>query len=387
MRGSQYTESQGHAGYPVKGRRRSSDKDVGGPFHSQERIVIPTAPSAISVQGPVRTTEFWLESASFHGVWLPCDPALMVFPSQSIKPEVELNAYGATAIARCAPKSPVGSLLNTLIEVKKEGIPKLPLIGSWKHRSSTTMSAAHLGGSEYLNAQFGWKPLVDEVSTLVDTITHTDKVIQSYLDGVGKSQRRTYSFPGESSTDESLLVNNTWGVRYPQGGSELTLGGTPGKCYKTFSLNREIWFNGAFTYFIPESLLRSALGDKFGILAQQMGLDITPEVIYNATPWTWGIDWFTNLGDVITNYSRFTTDGLVMSYGYLMEHTIASNTYALRGARLSDGTTPSVPDIMLSFETKRRIEASPYGFGSTFDGLSGFQKSIMAALGLTKIFR
>jgi hypothetical protein len=59
------------------------------------------------------------------------------------------------------------------------------------------------------------------------------------------------------------------------------------------------------------------------------GFQPTPSLIYNLTPWTWLIDYFTNLGDLYDNLSRGVEDRLIAEYFYLMhERTRKSVTDA-----------------------------------------------------------
>jgi hypothetical protein len=122
----------------------------------------------------------------------------------------------------------------------------------------------------------------------------------------------------------------------------------------------------------------------YAILAQQLGLNPTPDVLWQVTPWTWAVDWFSNAGDVISNWSAFHIDGLVMRWGYQMEHSIIRDTYSLVGARDVSGDAQPVSDVTFITETKVRVKATPYGFGIDLGGLSPFRLSILAALGLSR---
>jgi hypothetical protein len=119
-------------------------------------------------------------------------------------------------------------------------------------------------------------------------------------------------------------------------------------------------------------------------MADRLGLDPSPDTVWNLAPWSWAADWFTNAGDVVSNLSDFASGGLVMAYGYMMEHSSVTDSY-----RLADHTglipmmgKPRSLDVVT--ETKLRIRANPFGFGVAWDGLSPFQLSILAALGLSR---
>jgi hypothetical protein len=71
-----------------------------------------------------------------------------------------------------------------------------------------------------------------------------------------------------------------------------------------------------------------------------------------------------------------------MWYGYIMEHSIVRDTYTLSATGFNQ--PQAVPPATFVTETKLRRGANPFGFGLTWDGLSTFQKSILAALGITR---
>jgi hypothetical protein len=113
------------------------------------------------------------------------------------------------------------------------------------------------------------------------------------------------------------------------------------------------------------------------------GLTLDPEVLWNLAPWSWFADWFVNAGDVVSNISDLSFDGLVMRFGYMMEHSIVADEVRLGGSSFSGGTSLDTT-IWLVTETKQRIRASPYGFGLTWESFSPRQLAILAALGVTR---
>jgi hypothetical protein len=115
------------------------------------------------------------------------------------------------------------------------------------------------------------------------------------------------------------------------------------------------------------------------------GTDITPEVLWELTPWSWAIDWFTNAGDVLSNVSDYVKYGLILKYGYIMETTMVKDTYTY--VSYGDGTSTypvDVPPLIMTSTVKKRRKANPFGFGVAWDGLSPFQLAIAGALGLSK---
>jgi hypothetical protein len=112
-------------------------------------------------------------------------------------------------------------------------------------------------------------------------------------------------------------------------------------------------------------------------------LSLTPDVLWNLTPWSWAIDWASNTGDVLAYIGDVAAQGLVMQYGYFMEHTVQKVEYSLSGVVFHDQPI-NVPNAKLVTETKSRTRANPFGFGITWDGLSAIQAAILAAIGITR---
>jgi hypothetical protein len=143
------------------------------------------------------------------------------------------------------------------------------------------------------------------------------------------------------------------------------------------------WFSGACRYYIPD------LGPSrwpARIEAKLFGADINPEVIWNAIPWTWLFDWFTNASDVIANFSRTAAENLVWEYGYVMGTKESTNTYDL-GCPIRDWNRTYQTIRLISEQkvtVKGRAVGYPYSFGLSPGSLSNIQLAILGALGLTR---
>lgn len=313
-------------------------------------------------------------------------------PPPSKMNESSLNSLGATAIAQCAPTNPTANLATTLAETFREGIPSLPGIQSWKKRTE----AAKAAGSEYLNYIFGWKPLTDEVHSVVKAARQHRDIMQNYRHNEGSNVHRRFDFPSEhsvwSATAPPYALNANVG---PTGNSSWWTSPEARRTVRVES-TRKRWFEGCFTYGGPSGAdnFRRAIG--FGSEADAVyGLNLTPDTLWELTPWSWAVDWFSNAGDVIHNVSSFAAAGLVMRYGYMMEETI--NTlyvdYSDGGYRIA---TPGKPgsytnvqqgacSIGRSYVSKARCPANPFGFGIGWEGLSPTQLAITAAIGITRL--
>lgn len=139
-------------------------------------------------------------------------------------------------------------------------------------------------------------------------------------------------------------------------------------------------------YYLPGVNATSNFGDTAEAVIKAkklLGLTLTPDTVWNLMPWSWAVDWMSNVGDNINNWSNMAIDGQVLAYGYMMETTIHKYTYTWIGeTRLRSSVQP--PSITLSTTTKVRIKATPYGFGADWDGFSPRQLATIAALGLSR---
>jgi hypothetical protein len=110
------------------------------------------------------------------------------------------------------------------------------------------------------------------------------------------------------------------------------------------------------------------------------------DTAWNMIPFSFVADYFANMGDVLHNVDAFSKDGLVMPYGYVMRHRIVEyNVQHLYSLTDENGVFRNrMASSRISYETKQRLPANPFGFGLDTDGLSVRQGSILAALGINR---
>lgn len=306
------------------------------------------------------------------------------FPGSLQSSDEELLVHGATAIARCKPTSSPASLSVTLGELFKDGLPSLPGSSFWKDRLTKIRKDS---GGEYLNVVFGWQPFISDVKQTVNTVNQWDSLLDQYERDSGRLVRRRYEFPIERESEVvDLGVARLW--RAPFGAVTGELSNTTISSAGSMYVHKETyvrrWFSGAFTYHLPSDYYsRNSVRKAAAEAKILLGLELTPETVWNLAPWSWAIDWFSNAGDVLSTVSDFASDGLVMPYGYIMEHTLHRWTYTAPNVVFKNGLHSSLSTTVVH-ETKVRRKASPFGFGLTWEGLTPRQLSILAALGISR---
>lgn len=383
-------------GHPID--RKTGKRMSGGPFHvtHEEEFSRPTR--VYEMCRSVTGSPDYFYSGPLHGSLVTSTALNALYPSKVTDwNESSLKADGTTAIAQCAPTNPTAQLATTLAESVKEGIPSLPGIQSWKKRTE----AAKAAGSEYLNYQFGWHPLVSEVGDVVHAARNHRDIMQNYRHNEGRDIHRRFDFPIETQVlGSEELTPAYFGQADVNAFAYYIKGyGVPARRTTTVTKSRKRWFEGCFSYGGPSGTdyFRRAIG--FGSEADAVyGLALTPDVLWELTPWSWAVDWFSNTGDVIHNVTNFALAGLVMRYGYMMEETIYTYQTEYEGQVVRRRTSPRGatkktygPLPLDSTVTGKRIvsrsrmPASPFGFGIGWDGLSPTQLAITAAIGITRL--
>lgn len=277
--------------------------------------------------------------------------------------DATLIGFGTSAIAKTEPTNPAFSLSEFIGELRREGLPNLP--GSTLRDKTNYARSA---GSEYLNVEFGWAPLVRGVRDFAKAVRDADETIVQYNRDSGRLIRREMILG-----DEAYRTNG--GGTFTSSPSSA-LGSMPGSIIK--SRIRKTWFSGAYTYYLPTGNGVSDRFARYGSYARRiLGVELTPEVMWNLAPWTWALDWFGNMGDIVHNVSAIGRDGLVLKYGYIMSHTQYDEQWTCK----SSAGQLYMRNIV---ENKRRMSATPYGFGVDLGALSSKQTAILVALGLSR---
>jgi len=280
--------------------------------------------------------------------------------------QASLLADGTTAIARTEPTSPHIDLSVTLGEMRSEGLPRLPGLLA----KETTKRARNRAGGEYLNVEFGWAPLVRDIRGFAHVVDNHDKLIRQYQESANKPIKRKYEFP---TVNQSAYNPSGFGAVLPGGGNYLGGG-------RYQFVEQRKWFEAEYIYYLPIGQSQTDKIRRFGSYARKLyGVRLTPEVLWNLSPWSWAADWFGNVGDVMHNVSALGTDGMVMRYGYIMCHT--RRLAVDHGVNDANGVMTAKTRIT---ESKIRLPATPFGFGVSYSGLSQKQIAIVAALGLSR---
>jgi hypothetical protein len=287
----------------------------------------------------------------------------------------EMITKGATAISRTIPTNPVVGV-GVAVGESMERLPRLPGSALLGRAGNVSKKFA----DEYLNLEFGVKPMISDIRDTYETVKETNRLLDQLRRDSGRLVRRRYEFPTERTY---TLQSSGTGYSYPARNTVAYDGQGPWTVHR--ETVKRVWFSGAYTYYYDQSpglwgdlKRREQEGNRL------FGARLTPSLIWELSPWSWAADWKTNAGDVISNISAFSRDGLVMRWGYIMMDYTVTDIHT-RDVRLHTG---GVARSVQRFETrlKKRLKATPYGFGLDPDwkDFSSRQLAILGALGISR---
>lgn len=293
--------------------------------------------------------------SSFVGSGAPT----LAFPS-----EAEIAFFGAKGYNRYKPDRPVSELATTLGEMHDlKQLGKMWSEGSAMHRLAT----------RDLDNKFGRGAAIKDILKLKSLQEDLDKRIRALRRNNGKPVRRGGTIHNvENSTSSEVTLSNpgvvpvlTWGHH---SGVRRTTIQTTGTRW---------WFSGRFRYYVPELAVP---GNRWppGLVAELVGGNL--ETAWNLMPWSWLLDWFTNMGDVISNIISVGARGLVSDYAYIMCERF-QRTESRTDAYFNGVHLPTSSFLERSY--KMRDVGSPFGFGVSPSQFTPAQGATLAAVGIT----
>lgn len=414
--GTQITESDGNRWPPPK---KGPLVDCGSEFFSEKLEVVTQGLPHTTYY--IKTPSSYPKEGKFDGSLMancfnvhntsayfgePDIPLKFNWPPDLSSSRSQLNVKGALAVAACSPGNPIAQTATALGELLQD-VPHIPGISLWESRLRAigTLAAA---GDEFLNVVFGINPTLGDMGDFLKAVHKVDGVVDQFIRDAGRVVRRGFNFPMESSTTVDTLPNTfspvggmranltpsySWNYFAPWYGCAVPVRET----IRTRTTERSIWFSGAFTYHLPDGYDAHSRSDRRKLMAKLFGAEPDLNTLWNLTPWSWAVDWVFDAGTFVKNLQNHISYGTVLRYGYVMETTITTDTFSagqpVPGVTQYPGFEgnlppyPVVSPVTLRRTTKKRVQANPFGFGLTWDGMSTTQKAIAAALGITRVVR
>jgi hypothetical protein len=203
------------------------------------------------------------------------------------------------------------SIPNFLLELKD--LPRLFQL--WKKQLSIAKNAAGLR----LNWSFGWKPLLGDLQTMVQTLSSVRQRLLEWEKTVGLVYQRTHT----CLTDTIPASGN---FTYPSGLH---------KVYFSGSVTRQVT-----AYLTYKTLPIGALNGVDKILKaylDALGFELNPKIVWDAIPFSFVVDWFFDVGGWLNRFKIDTLELPVVCVDGCLQYkeSLRMEHYWIRGL---DGT-------------------------------------------------
>ncbi len=381
--------------------RNKLSKDDGGPFFSRKLDIvidpIPCGLNHVDNNGTYKSTYRYEGTAQLItpltlGLTFADSATLNQMFSGITFPAQDLSYWGPQAFARMDPTrdSRIPDLARSIAELVREGLPHLPLKLFPKLKKLRSL------GSEYLNVTFGWKPLLNDIDQMIELYRKIDDILKQLRRDNGQSVRRSGTLFYDKSVSDRSTIQGECTAYVPRYFPILSnVGdGPPNGPFDTWTeTETRVWFSGKGSYILNENLLYDQSNSKIDAYAKILKANLSPSTVYELLPWSWLINWFSNIGSIVENAIGHGVGTYTADYCYLMR-TVRKTTYYdclnfnrrgfFTGAGVKYPTTVRDAQIKVIETTKERIAASPFGFGLTLPDLSAEQWAILTALGLSR---
>jgi len=297
----------------------------------------------------------------------------------SIEPpamDLDLSGIGPRLWKEMNPTKPAVGLGVDIAEIRD--LPHL-VKGKLDSMKSLVKSVSNPKGlSDWLLAiQFGWKPLLSDIKKCIDLYFKLEKRIEFLMRNGGVPLHRSVPARPPVVTDEILFEysgsdNQNWMQDL------IPSGGDPDGMIDRFQcklvLHKEVFerASGVFTYHLGDIPPTPAY-----LRLKLLGLIADEALMWEATRWSWLVDWFSNLGDIISNIEANLRDRVVSLYAYSQRRVVREYRFTC-----SNGFYRA--SVTRVFDTKCRRKIDPFGL-ATEVSLSDLQLGILVALGLQRV--
>lgn len=298
----------------------------------------------------------------------------------------DTSSYGATGWAKARPGQQTADLAQFIAEFRD--VPRTLKAtaeffkNSWNAAKSGVGKTSTHAADSWLALNFGWMPFVADLRKFAKTYENVNKQIYNLRKHNNRWVKRTRNVAATSGV--TLDVSDISGFVPTNFGSYTYYfcnnWGSPGLYgRRVITKEADFRFVGRFKYWIP-----NVMSDRWESNARRklFGLNLTPALVWELTPFSWLVDWASNVGDVLSNLDNGLAENLVASYAYIIGSQKMTVTYT---GGMSNLRVPFHGSWQYSLGIKDRIAASPFGFALTGADFSLRQWSLISAVGLQRM--
>jgi len=280
------------------------------------------------------------------------------------------------------------SLLNTLFELKdvttlshtiqRINSARKTLFRAFRGSTAKPLRALlGMSADSYLQAQFNILPLLKDIASVRTACLTVEKKVQNLLQDEGRVNRRHYRRAlrdtYQDSDDNFTVSNAPWGVK----GNSV---------YSRKSQYDDPSFHATLVYSYELNEWQRANADMLGLL-DSLGVNFNPQIIWNAIPWSFVVDWVAGVGQWLNrNFTQRLLEPRTRIISYSWSVHVARNVTTTVWHTTPDMNTGPTPLMNHRIETYVRMPDSPSLYDSLkTSGLSWTESSLAAALAYLKV--
>ncbi|DAD52555.1 TPA_asm: maturation protein [ssRNA phage SRR6255733_5] len=274
---------------------------------------------------------------------------------------------------RLRPDKPQMDLALAIFELRE--IPEM-LRQRFLHRGLNGI------GDYYLALKFGWEPLLRDVRNFVLTMFDAKKRLTQLQRDQGRPVRRRVNM-SHTEGKSDIVKGQSYGAWDMPLVTQAYAG--PPHFEDWVEWGSSTWASGQFVFYLPE--FKDSWQWKAKMYSRIMGLTPSPATVYKAIPWSWLVDWFSDLGTYIENNAGTSVvDSLVANYAYAMQHKYIRTCKTTTGnIFVGDSFTSASATTKRIYESKGRTVLGVFGPSVSQGSLSDRQVAILGALGLSRL--
>lgn len=204
----------------------------------------------------------------------------------------DYNTVMTHSLAATAPYVADWSATNAVYELKDlRHIPTMikEVGDAVLHNRAGPGKLIHTSANVNLFWTFGIQPLISDIKSCLKFAARSNSRVDDF---------NRFSRPGGASKNHT--VYHEISPKQFEGTSYITgVYGAQAQYTTYLTTERKEW--GSVNWVIPKERLPPRASPEYLYLASQLanGLQITPDTLWQALPWTWLIDWFSNIDDFI----------------------------------------------------------------------------------------
>jgi hypothetical protein len=311
-----------------------------------------------------------------------------------IAPPLDLDSLLFTATSRMMPGIKAGlSVLNSLYELKdmktllhtasslRDTVqrlanyknPKTGLTAQQAYGRMTLREANRRGTSEYLQYKFNLAPLLSDIAGFINSCKNYKKQVKHLLSQADRVNRRHYTLvvtDGQTLPEESGPALHAYNVALPpqlehyvfvQDFRQVEM--------EPVKLHVEMEYSYSISEY--ERLHANSLA-----LMDSLGINLNPQIIWNAIPWSFVIDWVMGIGPML---GRLKIPGLQPVINIRRSCWSIKRTRHIRMS-LSANNQQKLPSSRVTETAYRRAVFTPTMNSLTVSGLSPTEISLGYAL-------